>query len=192
MIISLDAAPLPPLRGDASVEYVHETMNYLTPKGEVELNVEIPYEYAHLVASEPLVRRVSVLAQRRFMPIISASPWEIAGIREQFGMTQKAFAELLGVGHASIERWETGENMQSQSMDNLILLLSDPANKGWLDRQRIRRERLTLARQNVVPLDRFRVLSESESTSLKVRSQTFRSDAEQRAHEHVCHNVLLL
>jgi putative zinc finger/helix-turn-helix YgiT family protein len=160
--------------GNTVVEHAREIMSYLTPKGEVELNVEIPYEVCELCG----FRAYGEEGERARTAAIYAyhgrlAPWDIVEVRERLGMTQKGFADLLGVGHASLERWEGGENMQNQSMDNLILLLSSPANKNWLDDQRLRRERTHLRRQAVVPLDRFRVLSEAESIALRARSQKF-------------------
>ena len=150
-------------------------MSYLTPKGEVELSVEIPYEVCQLCGFRAYgeegerARTAAIYAYHGRLP-----PWEMVDVRERLGMTQKAFADLLGVGHASVERWEKGENMQNRSMDNLVLLLSNPANKNWLEDQRHQRERTYLRGEVVVPLDRFRVLSDAESIALKARSQKFR------------------
>lgn len=44
---------------------------------------------------------------------------EIKSLRSDLGMTQAQFAEFLGVGEASVARWETFQ-IQDKSMDNLI------------------------------------------------------------------------
>lgn len=49
---------------------------------------------------------------------------EIISMRETFGLSQKAFAEYLGVGEASIKRWET-YFVQDVSQDNHIRLKCD-------------------------------------------------------------------
>jgi len=50
---------------------------------------------------------------------------DIRSIRENLGMSQQQFADHLGVGVASVKRWELGK-VQEQSMDNLIRLKSSP------------------------------------------------------------------
>lgn len=49
---------------------------------------------------------------------------EIREIRRQLGMTQPEFAEYLGVGVASVKRWELGR-IQEKAMDELIRLKTD-------------------------------------------------------------------
>jgi putative zinc finger/helix-turn-helix YgiT family protein len=45
------------------------------------------------------------------------TPDEIRTGREKFGRTQKEFATLLGVGEATVSRWETGAQVQQRAMD---------------------------------------------------------------------------
>jgi putative zinc finger/helix-turn-helix YgiT family protein len=51
------------------------------------------------------------------------TPEDIASLRQRLGMSRKVFAELSGVGEASLARWETGEFVQNESHDNLLRLL---------------------------------------------------------------------
>ena len=51
---------------------------------------------------------------------------EIRGRRERLNMSQEAFAEWIGVGIASIKRWE-GAQVQDRALDALIRLRTDPA-----------------------------------------------------------------
>jgi len=50
---------------------------------------------------------------------------EINALREQLKMSQQSFAEYLGVGVASIKRWELGQ-VQDKAMDELVRLKTDP------------------------------------------------------------------
>lgn len=50
---------------------------------------------------------------------------QIRNRREKLGMTQSQFADYLGVGVASIKRWEQGQ-IQDKAMDELIRLKTDP------------------------------------------------------------------
>lgn len=48
------------------------------------------------------------------------TPEEIRNGREKLGLTQKQFASLLGVGEATISRWETGAQIQQRAMDRFL------------------------------------------------------------------------
>jgi putative zinc finger/helix-turn-helix YgiT family protein len=56
------------------------------------------------------------------------APEEIRLGREKLGFTQKQFANLLGVGEATVSRWETGAQIQQRAMDRFLrLCLLSPA-----------------------------------------------------------------
>ena len=48
---------------------------------------------------------------------------EIRHARERLKLSQQAFADYLGVGVASVKRWEWG-NVQDRSMDRLLRLMT--------------------------------------------------------------------
>jgi len=48
------------------------------------------------------------------------APEEIRQGREKLGLTQKQFANLLGVGEATVSRWETGAQIQQRAMDRFL------------------------------------------------------------------------
>jgi putative zinc finger/helix-turn-helix YgiT family protein len=50
-------------------------------------------------------------------------PAEIVERREQIALTQRQLAKLLGVGLATLVRWEKGHFRQSRSLDNLLRLV---------------------------------------------------------------------
>jgi putative zinc finger/helix-turn-helix YgiT family protein len=50
---------------------------------------------------------------------------EIRTYREHFKMNQLQFSEYLGVGSASVKRWEAGQ-VQDKAMDELIRIKADP------------------------------------------------------------------
>lgn len=51
---------------------------------------------------------------------------EILAARKSLGLNQLEFAKYLGVGEASVKRWELGA-LQDKSSDDLIRLKTDPA-----------------------------------------------------------------
>lgn len=48
------------------------------------------------------------------------TPEEVRNGREGLGLTQKQFANLLGVGEATVSRWETGAQIQQRAMDRFL------------------------------------------------------------------------
>ena len=50
------------------------------------------------------------------------APEEIRQGREKLGLTQKQFAQLLGIGEATVSRWETGAQIQQRAMDRFLRL----------------------------------------------------------------------
>jgi putative zinc finger/helix-turn-helix YgiT family protein len=50
---------------------------------------------------------------------------ELRTLRERLGMSQAKFADYLGVGVASVKRWEMGR-IQESAMDELIRLKTEP------------------------------------------------------------------
>jgi putative zinc finger/helix-turn-helix YgiT family protein len=47
-------------------------------------------------------------------------PEEIRDIREHFGLSQKQLADLLGIGEATVCRWETGVQIQQRAFDKML------------------------------------------------------------------------
>jgi putative zinc finger/helix-turn-helix YgiT family protein len=60
------------------------------------------------------------LAVRRHLGVLS--PSSICEVRGAWGLTRAAFAELTGIGIASLARWETGQLIQNLSADRLLRL----------------------------------------------------------------------
>lgn len=86
-------------------------------------------------------------AYRRAHHLLTST--EIKAARERLGLTQQQFADHVGVGVASIRRWEAGA-LQDESSDKLIRLCSD----------------LLFARANV---SRIETMLQGEISSRRVR-----------------------
>jgi putative zinc finger/helix-turn-helix YgiT family protein len=52
------------------------------------------------------------------------TPREIQAIREKLGPSQERFAQLTGIGVATISRWERGRLLQNRAMDNYLRLVA--------------------------------------------------------------------
>lgn len=49
---------------------------------------------------------------------------QVAQLRQQLGLSQQAFAELLGLSTVSVSRWERGTNTLTDNSRALVALLS--------------------------------------------------------------------
>ena len=58
-------------------------------------------------------------------PVKNYNNLQIKQIRTSSGMTQKVFAEYIGVSKKTVEAWENGTNHPSGSAKRLISLLED-------------------------------------------------------------------
>lgn len=60
------------------------------------------------------------------------SPRQILQLRKKYGMSRSQFAELSGIGSASLARWELGTLTQNLANDQLLYLLHFEENVGRL------------------------------------------------------------
>lgn len=60
------------------------------------------------------------------------TPAEIVGVRQKYRMTQDELATVTGLGVASIKRWESGNQIQSESSDKFLRLVALPTNVAFL------------------------------------------------------------
>ncbi len=123
---------------------------------------------AEKVKHEALCRHFGVL-----------TPWEIREIRKRHDLSRAAFAELTGLGAASLGRWETGALIQSLANDRYLRLLSAPGGlrtlKGVIQRAHVDME---LASRPVGPGQlRFRCLKPNLRTRQEARRFLLVKDA---------------
>jgi putative zinc finger/helix-turn-helix YgiT family protein len=64
------------------------------------------------------------------------TPEEIVEVRRNLGMSRAQFADLTGIGPASLQRWETGALIQNRANDNLLFLLASARNVDLLHTRR--------------------------------------------------------
>lgn len=165
----------PICESEISVKQVEETMEYVTPSGPVALHVTVPYEvcsscgYSAFGEAGERARTNAIYKYHQRL-----TPTEIVEIRVALGLSQNEYAEALGVGHASVERWETGVTMQNLSSNNLILALSRRSQIEWLQEEKRRRNKVDEIQHKVVSLDRFRCLTEKDQYAFKELGDRFK------------------
>ncbi len=97
------------------------------------------------------------------------TPWDIREIRKSHGMTRSQFAELTGLGEASLGRWERGAGIQSHANDRYLRMLALANGVSWL--RRALRSQTVEHRSGVAKAGRFRLLV--DSAELRAEQQGF-------------------
>lgn len=124
-----------PLCGEDSVttEWTRDSFEYGAAESAVILEVDLPVRRCRACDIEFLDREGERLRHEtvcRHLGVLS--PREISGLRKGFGMSRAAFAELTGLGEASLGRWESGAVIQNRANDRYLRLLSLPGLIGSL------------------------------------------------------------
>jgi putative zinc finger/helix-turn-helix YgiT family protein len=91
------------------------------------LELKVPQcAHCHTISIDDEADRQISAAFRRAARLLA--PEEIRQGREKLGLTQKQFGNLLGVGEATVSRWETGAQIQQRALDRFIrVCLASPA-----------------------------------------------------------------
>lgn len=88
--------------------------------------------FAVMDADAEEIRDAAVRLHRRLL-----TSAQIREIRDNLGFSRREFAEAFGIAPASMERWENGKLIQSESNDTLLRALANKGTACALDRRRI-------------------------------------------------------
>ena len=114
---------------EVTTSWKRHVFDYGSGGSVAELSVDVPVrscascelefldEPAEGLKHEAVCRHLGVL-----------TPAEIRRIREDHGMSRVAFAQVTGLGEASLNRWENGLNIQTHANDRYLRLLRHPGN----------------------------------------------------------------
>ena len=114
--------------GDRVTTYMHRhTFSYGSGESAIELTVDLPvrrcrpcdFEFLDEVAED--LKHAAICQHFGVL-----SPSEIRRVREGHRMTRAMFAEITGLGEASLNRWENGLTIQTQAYDKYLRLLALP------------------------------------------------------------------
>ena len=114
-------------REGVSTSCKDHTFSYGSGKSEVELTVNVPVrrcdacEFEYLDESSERLKHDAICCHLGVL-----SPTEIRLLREGHRMTRARFAQVTGLGEASLNRWENGLNIQTYAYDRYLRLLSHP------------------------------------------------------------------
>ncbi len=105
----------------------HHTFTYGSGDTAATLEVDLPLRRCGACDLEYLDHegeRLKHEAVCRHLRVLS--PAEIRGIRKSLGMTRAVFAEITGLGEATLNRWENGAVVQNLANDRYLRLLALP------------------------------------------------------------------
>ena len=105
----------------------HDTFRYGSGDSAPMLHVDLPVRRCNPCDFEFLDHEGEQLrhdAVCRHLGVLS--PADISDIRKRFGMTRAAFAEVTGLGEATLNRWENGAVVQNLANDRYLRLLALP------------------------------------------------------------------
>ena len=131
-----DEPTCPLCAGPVTTRIEDDTFTYGLGEKAVELHVQLPIrrcDACNLDFLDHVGERIRHETICRHHGVLS--PWEIRAIRERRKLSRAAFAQITGLGEATIKRWETAGVFQNTANDRYLRLLATP--QGWAELQRI-------------------------------------------------------
>jgi putative zinc finger/helix-turn-helix YgiT family protein len=172
-----DAAPLLvcPECGEQAVrtEMTPQTFNYGHGEDAVPITADVPlrvcshcgFEYFDKEGQE--ARHEAVCRHLRVL-----TPKQIRALRELHGLSRTDFADLTGLGEATIARWERGSLIQNVANDRYLRLLGHDDNMSRL--RRLAKAATTPPPPEPGRQPTFPTLSAERTTTLRVEQVSFR------------------
>lgn len=103
------------------------TFDYGTGELKVQLTIDAPVRRCSSCDFEYLDHVTENLKQEAICEYLGVlTPNEIRSIRRSCRMSRSKFAQVTGLGAASLNRWENGLNIQSLAYDRYLRLLAIP------------------------------------------------------------------
>ena len=164
----------PYCEGPASTTLEDETFTYGLGENAVELHVRLPvrrcdacdFEFLDHVGER--IRHETICRHHGVL-----SPWEIRAIRERRKLSRAAFADITGLGEATIKRWETAGVFQNTANDRYLRLLDTAF--GWTMLKRlVASEKESTARPPQSGSEKVRFPHLSNDPDRSKRQETFR------------------
>ena len=109
-----------------TVEHRH-TFRYGSGEAAADLTVDLPVRRCTTCGFEFLDRESEGIKLEAICEHLGVlSPAGLRRIRARYGMTQAEFAEVTGLGTATLVRWENGSMNHTRAYDRYIRLLENP------------------------------------------------------------------
>ena len=110
-----------------STSIYQDRLIYGTGESAAEIVVDLPVrrcsacDFQFIDSEAEEIKHAAVCQYLGVLP-----PEAIVKIRRKHGFSRAAFAQVTGLGEASLSRWEKGINIQNPANDRYIRLLEDP------------------------------------------------------------------
>ncbi len=122
-------------KGAVTTSLYPHTFRYGSGESAVDLSVELPFRRCSACEFEFLDDEAERLEHETICAHLGVlSPKEIRGIREAYGLSRNEFAQVTGLGEATLNRWENGIKIQTLANDRYLRLLALPLNMQRLKR----------------------------------------------------------
>lgn len=142
---------------EVTTSWKRHVFDYGSGKSVAELSVNVPVRSCASCELEFLdepAERLKHEAVCKHFGVLT--PAEIRRIREGHGMSRVSFAQVTGLGEASLNRWENGLNIQTHANDRYLRLLKNPGT--MRDLRALTEPQVSPRSAVAVAGERFRVL----------------------------------
>ncbi|WP_417798949.1 type II toxin-antitoxin system MqsA family antitoxin [Terasakiella pusilla] len=127
MNVEIHADACPCCDGKTQIHWVEREFDWKMGNQSFQVKSRIPVEYCQecdleFEGEEAEIRKHDAICRT----IGRLTPGDIESIQKKSNMSHKQFAELAGVGTASLSRWKNRKTIQDESIDRLLRLISQP------------------------------------------------------------------
>ena len=113
----------------AATDWRRHTFRYGVGSAATDLTADIPVRRCKSCGFEFLDYEAETLMHEAVCTHLGVlSPRAIKDIRRRYRMSRAAFAEVTGLGEATLNRWENGIKVQTLANDRYLRLLALPEN----------------------------------------------------------------
>ena len=126
-----------PVCGSMNIDthWRHDDYTYGSGESAVTLPVHLPVRNCNSCAFEYLDHEAESLYHNAVCQHLGVlNPKEVRDIRYRLGMSRASFANITGLGAATLARWENGSVIQNRANDRYLRLLATPGIIGQLKR----------------------------------------------------------
>jgi putative zinc finger/helix-turn-helix YgiT family protein len=110
--------------GDATLSYEDQAFNYGPVENGVVVHARVPVWTCDACGEQYVDEEAEDIRHDAVCTHFGRlTPREVRQLRLEFHMLQEQFAEFTGYGVASVKRWESGAQIQSESVDKHLRLL---------------------------------------------------------------------
>jgi DNA-binding transcriptional regulator YiaG len=166
-----EGATCPYCEQPATTTLLDDTLTYGSGKDAIDLHLQLPVRRCNACDFDfvdHVGERIRTEAVYRHHGLLT--PWDIRALREQRDMSRAAFAQITGLGEATIKRWEAGAISQNRGYDRYLRLLDEDVCWSVLQRIANPKHDATRSRVRTGP---WRQLNKGDEEELRHEKEAF-------------------